>query len=199
MVAPTSHLKIQWALAAHRLGLQLDPDWAPGQGLARDVHGLVTTYQQVATAGTAKALRGLAADGIVILDEIHHAGDERAWGDGVCQAFEPAHRRLCLAAPRSAATPPRSRSSATRPRPRATLPQPLHVRLRRRAARRRRRAARLLPPLRRRDGVERARRQPAERHVHDELARDQMAPGCAPRCASTATGSPPCSARRTTG
>ena len=49
VVAPTSHLKIQWSLAAHRLGLQLDPDWAPGQGLARDVHGLVTTYQQVAT------------------------------------------------------------------------------------------------------------------------------------------------------
>ena len=45
VVAPTSHLKIQWSLAAHRLGLQLDPDWAPGQGLARDVHGLVTTYQ----------------------------------------------------------------------------------------------------------------------------------------------------------
>ena len=49
VVAPTSHLKIQWSLAAHRLGLQLDPDWSPGQGLARDVHGLVTTYQQVAT------------------------------------------------------------------------------------------------------------------------------------------------------
>jgi superfamily II DNA or RNA helicase len=96
VVAPTSHLKTQWAHAAHRLGLQLDPDWSPAGGLARDVHGLVTTYQHVATSGTAKVLRGLANDAFVILDEIHHAGDERAWGDAVRLAFDPAHRRLCL-------------------------------------------------------------------------------------------------------
>ncbi len=96
VVAPTSHLKVQWASAAHRIGLELDPDWTPGGGLARDVHGLVTTYQHIATAGTAKVLRGLATDAFVVLDEIHHAGDEKAWGDSVRQAFEPAHRRLCL-------------------------------------------------------------------------------------------------------
>ena len=44
----------------------------------------------------ANALRGLAADGMVILDEIHHAGHERAWGDGVFQAFELAAKRLSL-------------------------------------------------------------------------------------------------------
>jgi superfamily II DNA or RNA helicase len=96
VVAPTSHLKMQWALAAHRLGLELDPEWTPAGGLAPDVHGLVTTYQHVATSGTAKALRGLAHDAFVILDEVHHAGDERAWGDSVRLAFDTAHRRLCL-------------------------------------------------------------------------------------------------------
>lgn len=96
VVAPTSHLKVQWSLAAHRMGLQLDPDWAPGQGLARDVHGMVTTYQQVATGDASAKLRGLAADGMVILDEVHHAGDERAWGDGIRQAFELAAKRLSL-------------------------------------------------------------------------------------------------------
>ena len=96
VVAPTSHLKKQWARAAHRLGLQLDPDWSPNSGLARDVHGLVTTYQQVATGDTAKKLRGLVADGFVILDEIHHAGTERAWGDSVRTAFELAKRRLAI-------------------------------------------------------------------------------------------------------
>ncbi len=96
VVAPTSHLKVQWALAAHRLGLELDPDWTPAGGLAPDVHGLVTTYQHVATADTAKALRGLARGAFVVLDEIHHAGDERAWGDRVREAFGLAHRRLCL-------------------------------------------------------------------------------------------------------
>jgi superfamily II DNA or RNA helicase len=96
VVAPTSHLKLQWAKAAHRVGLELDIDWAPGQGLARDVHGLVTTYQQVATGSAAEVLRGIVADGLVILDEIHHAGDERAWGTAVQNAFSTARRRLAL-------------------------------------------------------------------------------------------------------
>lgn len=46
----TTHLTTQWARAVHRLGLGLDPDWSPSDGLPRDVHGPVTTYQQVATA-----------------------------------------------------------------------------------------------------------------------------------------------------
>ena len=96
VVTPTSHLKVQWSLAAHRLGFQLDPDWSPGDGLARDVHGLVTTYQQLATGGAAAKLAGLSADGFVILDEVHHAGHEQAWGDGIRRAFGHAHRRLSL-------------------------------------------------------------------------------------------------------
>jgi superfamily II DNA or RNA helicase len=96
VVAPTSHLKLQWAHAAHRMGLQLDPDWAPGFGLARDVHGLVTTYQQVATGEAASKLEGLSAEGMVVLDEVHHAGHERAWGDGIGRAFSHAARRLSL-------------------------------------------------------------------------------------------------------
>jgi superfamily II DNA or RNA helicase len=96
VVAPTSHLKVQWSLAAHRLGLQLDPDWSPGDGLARDVHGLVTTYQQIATGNTAAKLAGLSAEGFVILDEIHHAGHDKAWGDSIRTAFGHAARRLSL-------------------------------------------------------------------------------------------------------
>ena len=96
VVAPTSHLKIQWSLAAHRLGLQLDPEWTPGGGVAKDVHGIVTTYQQVATGQTANVLKGVCHDAFVILDELHHAGDDKAWGDAVRLAFSTAHRRLCL-------------------------------------------------------------------------------------------------------
>jgi superfamily II DNA or RNA helicase len=95
VVAPTAHLKVQWAEAAHRFALHLDPQWAPGQGrLARDLHGIVTTYQQVASASA--ALRGLSVGAVVILDEIHHAADDRAWGDAARAAFEQARRRLAL-------------------------------------------------------------------------------------------------------
>lgn len=95
VVAPTSHLKVQWADAGARMGLHLEPSWSPtGGNLPADVHGVVTTYQQVASSPD--PLRGLAAGSMVILDEVHHAGDERSWGSAVRQAFEVAPRRLSL-------------------------------------------------------------------------------------------------------
>jgi superfamily II DNA or RNA helicase len=95
VVAPTSHLKLQWADAAGRFGLHLEPRWTPAGGrLPADVHGLVTTYQQVAS--NPDSLRSVAAGSVVILDEIHHAGDDRAWGESVRRAFEVSPRRLAL-------------------------------------------------------------------------------------------------------
>lgn len=95
VVAPTQHLKTQWADAAEALDLHLEPGWTAADGrLPTDIHGMVTTYQQVATS--AAALREVARDAFVVLDEIHHAGDERAWGDSVRTAFAGAAVRLCL-------------------------------------------------------------------------------------------------------
>lgn len=95
VVAPTQHLKRQWADAAEALDLHLEHAWSPADGgLPADLHGIVTTYQQVATA--ARPLAALSREAFVVLDEIHHAGDERAWGDGVRAAFSGAAVRLCL-------------------------------------------------------------------------------------------------------
>ena len=95
VVAPTSHLKRQWAAAAATFGLHLQPSWTARDGrLPRDMHGVVVTYQQV--AASAAALRPLASAAVVVFDEIHHAGDDRAWGESVRVAFEPAARRLSL-------------------------------------------------------------------------------------------------------
>ena len=95
VVVPTQHLKTQWAQAAEALDLHLDPDWSAGYGsLPSDVHGVCVTYQQV--AANPGALRTLVQGALAVLDEIHHAGESRAWGDGVRFAFEPAVRRLSL-------------------------------------------------------------------------------------------------------
>jgi superfamily II DNA or RNA helicase len=95
VVAPTAHLKRQWASAAAAFGLDLDPMWSAADGTpARDMHGIVTTYQQV--AGSAAALAKVAGGAMVIFDEIHHAGDDRAWGEAVQVAFGGARRRLSL-------------------------------------------------------------------------------------------------------
>ncbi len=95
VVAPTAHLKLQWARAAAGFGINLESAWAASDGaLPADVHGIVTTYQQVATS--ARVLAGLASDAMVIFDEVHHAGDERVWGDSIRAAFAASPRRLAL-------------------------------------------------------------------------------------------------------
>ncbi len=94
IVAPTRHLKEQWADAAERFGLMLDTDWSPSDGIRPDVHGIVTTYQQVGSSP--ESFPPLVERGFVVLDEIHHAGEERSWGDGVSLAFQGAARRLAL-------------------------------------------------------------------------------------------------------
>ena len=95
VVAPTQHLKTQWADAAEALDLHLEPSWQASDGrLPADVHGMVTTYQQVASSTA--ALAPLARDAFVILDEAHHSGEERAWGDSVRAAFGGAAVRLSL-------------------------------------------------------------------------------------------------------
>jgi len=95
VVVPTAHLKAQWAGAATAFDLHLDPRWSAGEGaLPADMHGVVTTYQQVASS--AGVLRGLARGAFVIFDELHHAADDRAWGDAVREAFAGAARRLAL-------------------------------------------------------------------------------------------------------
>jgi len=95
VVAPTQHLKHQWADAASSFGLSLEPEWASSDGaLPRDMHGVVVTYQQV--AASPRAIRPLAQQCFGVLDEIHHAAESRAWGDGIRFALAESAYRLSL-------------------------------------------------------------------------------------------------------
>ncbi len=97
VVCPTEHLKLQWATAAARVGIQLDHSFRNADiHSSRDFHGAVLTYAQVGMAPALHRRRTMTRPTLVILDEIHHAGDSRSWGDGVKAAFEPAVRRLML-------------------------------------------------------------------------------------------------------
>ena len=97
VVAPTEHLKLQWAQAASRVGIELDAMFRNADvHTSVDFHGAVVTYAQVGMAPQVHLRRTLTRRTLVILDEIHHAGDSRSWGDGVKLAFEQADRRLML-------------------------------------------------------------------------------------------------------
>ncbi len=97
VVAPTEHLKTQWADAASRVGIRIDPNFKNSQGRhGKEFHGVAVTYAQVAAKPVLHHNRTAAARTLVILDEIHHAGDALSWGDAVREAFGPARRRLAL-------------------------------------------------------------------------------------------------------
>jgi superfamily II DNA or RNA helicase len=97
IVAPTEHLKYQWAQAAKRFNIAIDPSYRNAQGKAgADFHGVAVTYAQVAAHPALHRGRTENRTTLVIFDEIHHAGDALSWGDAVKEAFDPAKRRLAL-------------------------------------------------------------------------------------------------------
>jgi superfamily II DNA or RNA helicase len=108
VVAPTEHLKHQWAEAASRVGIDLDPTFRNAAGAAASEYtGVAVTYAQVAAHPMLHRRRTETRRTLVILDEIHHGGDALSWGEAVREAFEPAARRLGLTG-----TPFRSDTSA---------------------------------------------------------------------------------------
>ncbi|MDG3011411.1 DEAD/DEAH box helicase [Rhodococcus sp. D2-41] len=108
VVAPTEHLKHQWSESAARAGIALDSNFSNSTGqTSSDYHGVVVTYAQVASHPFRHRVRTENRRTLVILDEIHHGGDAKSWGDGIREAFGDATRRLALTG-----TPFRSDDSA---------------------------------------------------------------------------------------
>lgn len=97
VVAPTDHLKRQWADAAARVGIRLDPGFRNAHArVGRHFHGAAVTYAQVALRPSLHRSMAEERRTLVILDEVHHGGDALSWGDGIREAFEPTVRRLSL-------------------------------------------------------------------------------------------------------
>lgn len=97
VVAPTEHLKKQWADAAHRVGIRLNPSFKNGHAFGgRRYHGMAVTYAQIAVKAALHREITESARTLVILDEVHHGGDALSWGDAIREAFAPATRRLSL-------------------------------------------------------------------------------------------------------
>ncbi|MDQ7877906.1 DEAD/DEAH box helicase [Microbacterium sp. QXD-8] len=97
VVAPTEHLKTQWADAAARVGIRLDPAFSNRHvAPARQYHGVAVTYAQVAVKASVHQRLTMDARTLVILDEVHHGGDALSWGDALREAYARATRRLLL-------------------------------------------------------------------------------------------------------
>lgn len=96
VVVPTEHLKVQWSAAAARVGLSLDPFFTNSSAVNPAYDGVVVTYAQVAMHPFKHRAVATAKRTLVILDEIHHGGDAKSWGDGIREAYDDAEHRLAL-------------------------------------------------------------------------------------------------------
>lgn len=97
VVVPTEHLKTQWADAASKVGIQLDPSGLGSRrGRSREFDGVAVTYAGVAVRAWHYEALTATSPTLVIFDEIHHAGDAKSWGDAILAAFGEATRRLAL-------------------------------------------------------------------------------------------------------
>ncbi|MFD1713491.1 DEAD/DEAH box helicase [Amnibacterium flavum] len=97
VVAPTEHLKSQWADAAERVAIHLNPSFRnKDRWYGRHFHGIAVTYAQVVADAALHRELTVSARTLVILDEVHHGGDALSWGDAIREAFESAERRLSL-------------------------------------------------------------------------------------------------------
>lgn len=95
VVVPTSHLRIQWSRAAKRIGLELDSALTKARQFnKKDFHGAVFTYQQIGLEPN--ILKRLASNAVIVLDEIHHAGDGLTWGQALRAALADAPFVLAL-------------------------------------------------------------------------------------------------------
>ncbi len=92
VIGPSTHICEQWMREMASWGVHLDPE---NYHESRDCVGRVMTYQRLGMDPKAFALVP-GRRTLVILDEIHHAGDSRSWGDGLHLAFAEAERRLLL-------------------------------------------------------------------------------------------------------
>ena len=85
---PGEHLRGQYADVGASQGVDLDPwfnnsDRTP----ARDVHGVVVTYQQIAADPMVFERLVHRRRSLVVMDEIHHCGANGTWGRSVERAF----------------------------------------------------------------------------------------------------------------
>lgn len=101
IVCPTEHIKTQWARVMmgkdpKKIGIKIDPTFTNAAGrVAADYDGIAVTYQQIASEPALHRAH-CARPTLVILDEVHHVGDQRSWGRAIEEAFGPATRRLLL-------------------------------------------------------------------------------------------------------
>lgn len=93
VVCPTVVVRDQWKIELEKLDYKMLTRLQHGTWPGH-VHGICATYAQVAFRSEEFRAAVAARRTVVIFDEVHHAGERLAWGEGISVAFEGAASRL---------------------------------------------------------------------------------------------------------
>ncbi|MEU8701605.1 DEAD/DEAH box helicase family protein [Streptomyces sp. NPDC048680] len=94
---PSDSLRQQWADVASQFGLELLPVREPSDYNDSESDGFVATYAQMNATGSERAYLAITrAPTLAILDEAHHLGDKKTWGQGTQRALANAENILML-------------------------------------------------------------------------------------------------------
>lgn len=85
VVVPNSALRSQWRESLFDLGVNLDDEPRDSWQELRGTHGAVVTYHSLPNAASAHQRELHHRPTLVVLDEVHHAGDKATWGRAVNQ------------------------------------------------------------------------------------------------------------------
>ena len=99
VVVPSAALRTQMADDFNaETGIQLDPKWN-GDGVPLihgEYKGAVVTYQWLASNSSLMRKWVSRQFTLIVLDEVHHAQDEKAWGEALLDAFGQVKTRILL-------------------------------------------------------------------------------------------------------
>lgn len=97
VICPSTELRYQWADSLADWGIHLNPEWSGTEPWSADYHGVSLTYAGLSSSATELVLRKLIRPGaVVVLDEVHHAAEQRSWGAALAKAFQYASLVVAL-------------------------------------------------------------------------------------------------------
>lgn len=86
IISPTENIKRNWSKTIEvTFGLKVDHGYTFKHAWPRDCHGISITYQSLNQPNVELLKRYVSSRTMLIVDEVHHAGNERSWGDAIAE------------------------------------------------------------------------------------------------------------------
>lgn len=102
VLVPSGQLRMHWSDTFREFGIGIDGSTMNGRAGemetvgGRPCHGWALTYQSMASDANTHRIFNSRKRTLAILDEVHHLGSKKTWGEAALKALEPCTFRLAL-------------------------------------------------------------------------------------------------------